>query len=158
MSTNKKKPGTTNTEHRKIEDTNDLQTSNESIAQKNKDVNILRELRTMYNIPTDEIVKSVQKLHPKYDKTLQSKCEHTDEYGVCLEPNAMNMLIDTIAKLPSTTVKKVRKDNHRLTARAECRVEKDVKVAFIKKLQADGFNTMQGCLYFLIKAYIGGDI
>ncbi len=151
-------PGTTNTEHRNDEEAKAPQTSNESIAQKKGDVNILRSLRTTNNIPADKIVKSVQKLHPKYNKTLQSKCERTEEYGVCLEPNAMNMLIDTFAKLPSTTVKKVRKDYHRLTARAECRVEKDVKVAFIKKLQADGFDSMQGCLYFLIKAYIGGDI
>lgn len=40
----------------------------------------LRELRIEKQIPAKEMVAVVQTLYPKYDKTVQSKCENGDTY------------------------------------------------------------------------------
>lgn len=40
----------------------------------------LRELRISKQIPAKEMVEVVQALYPKYDKTVQSKCENGEAY------------------------------------------------------------------------------
>ena len=40
----------------------------------------LRELRISKQIPAKDMVAVVQKLYPKFDKTVQSKCENGDAY------------------------------------------------------------------------------
>lgn len=49
----------------------------------------LRELRLSKQIPAKDMVAVVQAIYPKYDKTVQSKCENGDAYGVSLRPDAM---------------------------------------------------------------------
>ena len=49
----------------------------------------LKELRHARQIPARDIVKVIQKIYPKYDKTIQSKCENGDAYGVTLRPDAL---------------------------------------------------------------------
>lgn len=41
----------------------------------------LRELRLSKQIPAKDMVAVVQAIYPKYDKTVQSKCENGDAYG-----------------------------------------------------------------------------
>ena len=52
----------------------------------------LRELRLSKQIPAKDMVAVVQAIYPKYDKTVQSKCENGDAYGVSLRPDAMAAL------------------------------------------------------------------
>lgn len=59
--------------------------------------NELRKFRTKHNIPVSDIVETVKEIYPKYDRTLQSKCEHSDEYGVELSRQAMEHLYDRFA-------------------------------------------------------------
>lgn len=40
----------------------------------------LRELRLSKQIPAKDMVAVVQAIYPKYDKTVQSKCENGDAY------------------------------------------------------------------------------
>ena len=44
----------------------------------------LRELRVTKQIPAKDMVAVVQTLYPKYDKTVQSKCENGEAYGVTI--------------------------------------------------------------------------
>lgn len=44
--------------------------------------NELRCLRVDLGLPAKDMVAIVQTLYPKFDKTMQSKCERGDEYGV----------------------------------------------------------------------------
>lgn len=44
----------------------------------------LRELRLSKQIPAKDMVAVVQAIYPKYDKTVQSKCENGEAYGVSL--------------------------------------------------------------------------
>lgn len=57
----------------------------------------LRELRLSKQIPAKDMVAVVQALYPKYDKTVQSKCENGDAYGVSLRPDAMAALYSHFA-------------------------------------------------------------
>lgn len=52
----------------------------------------LRELRLSKQIPAKDMVAVVQAIYPKYDKTVQSKCENGEAYGVSLRPDAMAAL------------------------------------------------------------------
>ena len=49
----------------------------------------LRALRLSKQIPAKDMVAVVQAIYPKYDKTVQSKCENGDAYGVSLRPDAL---------------------------------------------------------------------
>lgn len=59
--------------------------------------NELMELRVGRGLPAREMVAVVQELYPKYDKTMQSKCEHGEEYGVLLRPDALTALYSRFA-------------------------------------------------------------
>lgn len=61
--------------------------------------------------------------YPKYDKTVQSKCENGDAYGVSLRPDAMAALYAHFAPELAEGRKAVKKDAHRLTCRISARLE-----------------------------------
>ena len=77
-------------------------------------VNTLKQLRG--ERPAKDFVDLIQKKYPKYDETLQSKCEHTEEYGVCLCPGAMKMVIDEYGRLVTSTPE-YRRLKNRISAR-----------------------------------------
>ncbi|MGN0444205.1 MAG: hypothetical protein ACI4F5_06295 [Acutalibacteraceae bacterium] len=125
--------------------------SRTSLSQKAKKINPLRDLRVNNNIPAADIVAEVQKIYPKYDKMLQSKCEHGDEYGICLRRDAMEALVGKYAA--ESTVKVV--ENRKLKNRLYVRLS-DEDYSNFKKAQAEsGFTTVQNFLTFLIRNYLG---
>lgn len=110
----------------------------------------LKKLRTSKNIPAKDMVAVVKALYPKYDKTVQSKCENGKVYGVCLLPDAADAIRDTFAP---ELKKKRKKDFHRLTCRIACRLENDVYEELQRNVKADGYSTMQDLLTDLVKQY-----
>lgn len=56
--------------------------------------NELRALRIDLGLPAKDMVAVVQGLYPKYDKTMQSKCENGDDYGISIRPDAMKALYE----------------------------------------------------------------
>lgn len=54
--------------------------------------NELRSLRVDLGLPAKDMVAVVQELYPKYDKTMRSKCENGDDYGISIRPDAMKAL------------------------------------------------------------------
>ena len=83
----------------------------------------LRELRLSKQIPAKDMVAVVQAIYPKYDKTVQSKCENGDAYGVSLRPDAMAALYAHFAPELVESRKTAKKDAHRLTCRISARLE-----------------------------------
>mgnify|MGYP003267861236 FL=1 len=83
----------------------------------------LRELRLSKQIPAKDMVAVVQAIYPKYDKTVQSKCENGDAYGVSLRPDAMAALYSHFAPELAESRKTAKKDAHRLTCRISARLE-----------------------------------
>lgn len=116
--------------------------------------NELRNLRIELGLPAKEIVEIVRTIYPKYDKTMQSKCERGEEYGVVLQPDAMSALrkqLDPLGK----TVDKRKKDRHRLTKRLHCRLDDTTYQVLQRKMETDGYGTSQQLLEALIRDYLG---
>lgn len=60
-------------------------------------MNELRKIRVEGNIPMKQIVDIVRAVFPKFDKPLLSKCEHSNQYGIELTVEAMNIVREEIA-------------------------------------------------------------
>ena len=114
----------------------------------------LRELRISKQIPAKEMVEVVQALYPKYDKTVQSKCENGEAYGVSLRPDAMNALYTKFAPELLEARSKRKGERHRLTCRISGRLENEVYAALQQHMEADGYATAQEWVTAMALRYI----
>lgn len=114
----------------------------------------LRELRISKQIPAKDMVAVVQQLYPKYDKTVQSKCENGDAYGVSLRPDALAALYDHFAPELAQARKAAKKDAHRLTCRISARLETAEYEALQRLIEEDGYATMPDWLAATVRSYI----
>lgn len=114
----------------------------------------LRELRLRCQLPAKEMVAVVRELYPKYDKTMQSKCERGAEYGVDLRPDAMDALYTAFA--PELLGQRRRRKNsgHRLTCRISARLADGEYGLLQQHIRADGYATMQDWLTDIVRAYL----
>lgn len=116
----------------------------------------LRELRLAKSIPAKDMVAVVQALYPKYDKTVQSKCENGDAYGVVLRQDAMDALYARFAPELKEALQRRRKDRHRLTCRISARLESELFQALQQRMEADGYATAQEWITAMAKLYTQG--
>lgn len=114
----------------------------------------LRELRLSKSIPAKDMVAVVQQIYPKYDKTVQSKCENGEVYGVSLRPDAMAALYARFAPEVVEQRKAAKKDAHRLTFRISARLETADYEALQQLIAADGYATTQDWLTAIVRRYI----
>jgi len=112
--------------------------------------NALRALRLSKGIPAKEMVDVVQTLYPKYDKTIQSKCENP-EYGVHLNQDAMDALQQRFD--PDGIIRR-KSDRHRRTCRISCRLEDEVYAQLQQRIRDDGFPDVQSWLERLLTTYL----
>ena len=116
----------------------------------------LRELRMRLQLPAKDMVAVVQQLYPKYDKTMQSKCERGSEYGVALLPDAMEALYRRFDPAALAARERKKKSRHRLTCRISCRLEDGDYRELQQHIQADGYQTMQDWIADMVRQYIQG--
>lgn len=114
----------------------------------------LRELRLSKQIPAKDMVAVVQQLYPKYDKTVQSKCENGEAYGVSLRPDALAALYNHFAP---ELAQRQKKDRHRLTCRISARLETADYELLQQLITAEGYATTQDWLTATVRAYIAKD-
>ena len=114
----------------------------------------LREPRLSKQIPAKDMVAVVQQIYPKYDKTVQSKCENGEIYGVSLRPDAMAALYAHFAPEVVEQRKAAKKDAHRLTCRISARLETADYEALQQLIAADGYATTQDWLTAIVRRYI----
>lgn len=119
-------------------------------------MNELRDLRISKKLPAKEMVAVVQRLYPKFDKTVQSKCENGEVYGVSLRPDAMNALYTKFAPELLTPRSKRKGERHRLTCRISARLEHADYEALQQAATADGYATMQELITALVRIYLTG--
>ena len=119
--------------------------------------NELRSLRVELGLPARDMVAVVQGLYPKYDKTMQSKCENGDDYGISLRPDAMRALYEKFAP-GGTKASRRKKDRHRLTGRITCRLEDADMEALQQRMKADGYATAQELMTALVRRYLAGEV
>lgn len=119
--------------------------------------NELRSLRVELGLPARDMVAVVQELYPKYDKTMQSKCENGDDYGISIRPDAMKALYAKFAPGGTKTSRR-KKDRHRLTGRITCRLEDADMEALQQRMKADGYATAQELMTALVRQYLAGEV
>lgn len=117
----------------------------------------LRELRLAKQIPAKDMVAVVQTLYPKYDKTVQSKCENGEAYGVSLRPDALAALYDHFAPELAQARAAAKRDRHRLTCRISARLETADYELLQQLITAEGYATTQDWLTATVRAYIAKD-
>lgn len=118
-------------------------------------MNELKALRLKLKLPAKDMVEVVQRIYPKYDKTVQSKCENGELYGIQLAPDAMAALYKTFDPERATTRSAPKKDKHRLTCSIRARLETPVYEALQQRIESDGHTTAQDWLTEKILAYLG---
>ena len=110
-------------------------------------------------ISAKEIVATVKDSFPRYDKTLQSKCEHP-EYGVDLTAPALVSVIRKFApELLNATQeidspKPKRADTHRLKKSVKCRLTDETYNKLLNRIQHEGWATVQEWLASKIHEYL----
>lgn len=114
----------------------------------------LRELRIGKQIPAKEMVAVVQALYPKYDKTIQSKCENGEAYGVTIRPDAMKALYERFAPERLEPPRKTRHGVHRLTCRISCRLADNEYRALQQLIEASGYTTVQNLLTDVVRGLL----
>ena len=132
--------------------------STKSIAPKTPKVkhNPLRDLRISKKLVAGDMVDTVRLLYPKYDKSLQAKCENGDKYGVDLKPQAMDALLAKYAPELLEKERHRRDGRHRLKRKVMCRLEDYEYDALIAKIKEDQLGTVQNALTWLIRNYLKG--
>lgn len=130
--------------------------SHHSIAQSAKKCkqNLLRDLRVTKKIPAKDMIDLVREHYPKYDKALQSKCEHGDEYGIDIRSDAMDTLLAKFAPEQLEAKKRRRNGGHRLTKRIMCRLEDEDYSALVQYITADGYTDMNAWLVSTVRSYL----
>ena len=130
--------------------------SHHSIAQTAKKCkqNLLRDLRVTKKIPAKDMIDLVREHYPKYDKALQSKCEHGEEYGIDIRSDAMDALLAKFAPEQLEAEKHRRNGGHRLTKRIMCRLEDDDYSALVQYITADGYTDMNAWLVSTVRSYL----
>ena len=111
----------------------------------------LKSFREERNVAACDIVAVMREQYPGYDKTLQSKVERPDRYGIRLVNDAERLINEAFAK---TAQEARRRDNRRLKARIQCRMTKTELERLQHALNADGYDTIQAGLTAIIKKYL----
>lgn len=115
--------------------------------------NDLQTLRLSHKIPARDMAETVQKIYPRFDRYLLSKCEADSVYGVQIKADALKALYQKFA--PGEWEKRKRRtDGHKNASRVYCRMDEATYKRLIAKLRADGYKTVQAWVMDQILAYL----
>ena len=120
----------------------------------------LKSILSENGISPKEAVSTLRPRFPSFDKTLLSKCQNPDKYGVVLHPDGLKALQNafSFSAEQETKGKKHKSGGHRLRCRISCRLEDEDYAALQRRVSADGYITMQDWLSNTVQSYLtGGD-
>lgn len=118
--------------------------------------NELRNLRVRNQLQVKDMVEVVRTLYPKFDKTVQSKCENGDSYGIMLRPDAMEALYKVFEPEALERRRRLKKERHKLTCRISARLTDSEYLLLQQHMEADGYATMQELLTDLVRKRLEG--
>ena len=150
---------------------NDCSVSTLSISSPYLDVNNLvriKDLREDAGAMAKDIALVIREKFPKFNRQLLSQCEQYEKYGVILHPDGLKAFCEAYGiKLQLQPAEEdpepgpeppVKKQVHRkLERKLTVRVTTGDYERLEKRLQDDGYDTLQAWLYAIIKNYLGGD-
>jgi len=116
--------------------------------------NKLRDLRMTSEATPQQMVDIVRVKYPKYDKPLQSKCEHTEDYGVELTYPAFRELVIRLLGKEEWEKYKRHTDGHANRKRITIRMDDETFRRFMAQIHQDGYDTVQAWGLDHILAYI----
>ena len=129
----------------------------------------LKEIREDTGAMAKDVAMIVRDHFPKFNRQLLSQCEHFDEYGVIIHPDGLKAICEAygvpLAAAPdipitvegeSTTPKKV--ENRKLGRKVTFRVTNGDFEVLQKRVQEDGFDSVQAWLYAKITELLGGAV
>ncbi len=111
----------------------------------------LKALRLKTGATTADMISVLQKTFPGYDKTMQSKCENPEKYGVTLQREAMGKLYEAFDPERRTDRKR---DRHLLPCRITARLPADVYTALQQTVTAQGYASTQEWLAEQVAEYL----
>ena len=113
----------------------------------------LQTLRLSRSVPARDMAETVQKIYPKFDRYLLSKCEAESVYGVQIKHDALKALY--LKYDPEGWAKRKRRtDGHKNQSRIYCRMDEDTYKNLIAQIRKDGFKSVQDWIMDQILAYI----
>ena len=115
--------------------------------------NDLQSLRLSHSIPARDMAETVQKIYPRFDRYLLSKCESPEVYGVQIRHDALKALY--LKYDPEAwTKRKRRTDGHKNRSRVYCRMDEATYKKLIAQIRQDGFKSVKDWIMDQILAYI----
>lgn len=105
--------------------------------------------RTGYSL--DMVTAEVKGMYPKFDRYLMSKVVHGTRYGIRLRSDAEKAVYTAMLGEASESR---RSDGHLKTGRVSCRLTSEQKEALQTAFRADGYETMQDGIAWLIEKYM----
>jgi len=111
-------------------------------------------LRVENQLKSNDIVAVVQKHYPSFDKTMLSKCERGDKYGVSIKPNVMDAIIEELVPDSQEAIKRRLRGGHRLTCKVTARLENEDYAVLQQLRERNGYLTMQDLISDLVQTYI----
>lgn len=115
---------------------------------------LLRDIREKGKVTTRDLVRTVRELYPRYDKSLQSKCERSAEYGISIRNKAMAAILAKYSPEIVEKVKRQRDGYHKFRKKVECRLPDDEYDRLQQRIRREGYVTMQSWLRAVIQEYI----
>ena len=100
--------------------------------------NVLRDIRLKKSVPPKEIVETIRALYPGFDKTLLSKCEHTEKYGIEPCRRAADAVLEKYSPEELERERHRRNGCHRLKHQISCRVDAATHARLHEQIQLDG--------------------
>ena len=111
----------------------------------------VKEFREARGLQGKQIVEVMREKYPKYDKTIHSKVERPEEYGIRLLCEAENLIEEAFA---GTAVQAKKRDGRRLPCRVQCRMSKARFERLQQALRAEGFETVQAGVAHISARYL----
>ena len=104
-----------------------------------KPANLLRQIEES-GVKPAEMIATVQRLYPGYEKTLHSKCKNGEKYGIMLRPDAMAAVVTRFAPELRNGLRSDRRSKPR---RVQARLSEAVYGALQRALRAKGVTVQQ---------------
>ena len=115
--------------------------------------NELKLLRESAGVSATEVAGALQPMFPKIDKTVISKCEHQDSYGIALTKKAMRVLREKYpdaARAAAIAVRGRKADRHKKRRNITVRLSDEEYAVLQQRLKSKG-QTAQEFFGSLIK-------
>jgi len=111
--------------------------------------NSLRDLRTVWGIPPSDIVDEIRKYYPRFDRTMLSKAENGEKWGVVISEEVIREVYAALVEISQFDLKRI--DAHRLKNRVSVRLTDYDYAALVSLKEENGYETMQEFLTELIR-------